>query len=131
MEEEEKEPGTPYYTNSTQLPVGQTEDLFEACQLQDKLQTKYTGGTVLHAFIGEKLSAANAKLIIKTIFGKYSLPYLSVSPTFSICPDHGYFSGEHFKCPTCGKDSEVWARIVGYMRPVQQWNVGKLSLIHI
>ena len=92
----------PYYTNSTQLPVGYTDDLFEAVKLQDPLQTKYTGGTVLHAFLGERLSSGKeAKLIIKKIFQKYKLPYISLTPTFSICPSHGYLEGEHFECPKC------------------------------
>lgn len=96
--------------------------------MQDSLQCKYTGGTVLHAFLGERLpSGKEAKLVIKKIFEKYSLPYLSISPTFSICPEHGYIEGEQSKCPTCGKDCEVWARVVGYMRPVGQWNKGKVE----
>lgn len=120
----------PYYTNSTQLPVGYTDDLFEAVKLQDPLQTKYTGGTVLHAFLGERLSSGKeAKLIIKKIFQKYKLPYISLTPTFSICPSHGYLEGEHFTCPKCllEQPCEVYSRVVGYLRPVQQWNDGKVS----
>jgi len=120
----------PYYTNSTQLPVGYTEDLFEAVKLQDPLQTKYTGGTVLHAFLGERLSSGKeAKIIIKKIFQKYKLPYISLTPTFSICPSHGYLEGEHFTCPKCllEQPCEVYSRVVGYLRPVQQWNNGKVS----
>lgn len=128
--QEEKAPVEPYYTNSTQLPVGYTDDLFEAVKLQDSLQTKYTGGTVLHGFVGERLpSGKEAKLIIKKIFEKYSLPYLSLTPTFSICPSHGYLTGEHFTCPKCLIDQpcEVYSRVVGYLRPVQQWNNGKVA----
>lgn len=122
-----KEERTPYYTNSTQLPVGYTDDLLEACKLQDPLQSKYTGGTVLHGFIGEKISAENAKLIIKTVFTKYKMPYLSITPTFSICKNHGYINGEHFTCPECKEECEVYSRVVGYIRPVQQWNKGKVQ----
>lgn len=128
--QEFKEKGVPYYTNSTQLPVGYTDDLFEAVKLQDPLQTKYTGGTVLHGFVGERLpSGKEAKLIIKKIFEKHSLPYLSLTPTFSICPNHGYLVGEHFTCPKCliEQPCEVYSRVVGYLRPVQQWNNGKVS----
>jgi ribonucleoside-triphosphate reductase len=117
---------TPYYTNSTQLPVNYTDDIFEALDLQDELQTKYTGGTVLHMFVGEHIEdTAALKELMKRIFTQYRLPYLSFTPTFSVCPDHGYIAGEYFKCPYCGKDSEVWSRIVGYYRPVQNWNKGK------
>ncbi len=118
----------PYYTNSSQLPVGFTHDLFEALDLQDGLQTKYTGGTVLHAFLGERISNPETiKALLKKIFGKYSLPYLTFTPTFSICPNHGYLSGEHFTCPKCliTQPCEVYSRIVGYIRPVQQWHPGK------
>jgi ribonucleoside-triphosphate reductase len=117
---------TPYYTNSTQLPVNYTDDIFEALDLQDELQTKYTGGTVLHMFTGEKIEDTNAlKKLLQRIFTQYKLPYLSFTPTFSICPDHGYIPGEHFTCPHCGKESEVWSRVVGYYRPMQNWNKGK------
>lgn len=118
----------PYYTNSTQLPVGFTHDLFEALDLQDGLQTKYTGGTVLHAFLGERISNPETiKVLLKKIFTKYSLPYLTFTPTFSICPNHGYIAGEHFTCPKCliAQPCEVYSRIVGYIRPIQQWHVGK------
>jgi ribonucleoside-triphosphate reductase len=118
----------PYYTNSTQLPVGFTEDVFEALDLQNELQTKYTGGTVLHIFLGEKISDPNAaKNLIKKIFEKYSLPYVTLTPTFSICPTHGYLAGEHFECPQCAikQPCEVYSRVVGYIRPVQQWHKGK------
>jgi ribonucleoside-triphosphate reductase len=116
----------PYYTNSSQLPVGYTDDLFEALRLQDSLQSKYTGGTVLHAFLGEKISDVNTtKNLIKNVFENYQLPYLSITPTYSICNEHGYLDGEQFKCPICGADTEVWTRVVGYYRPVQNFNRGK------
>lgn len=114
------------YTNSTQLPVGATEDLFEALKLQDELQAKYTGGTVLHAFLGERIHDPEVtKNLIKNIFTNYKLPYLSMTPTFSVCPEHGYLDGEQFTCPTCGSDCEVWTRVVGFYRPVQNFNKGK------
>jgi ribonucleoside-triphosphate reductase len=118
----------PYYTNSSQLPVGYTEDAFEALELQDNLQDKYTGGTVFHTFLGERINDINtAKSMVKKIADNYHLPYFTLSPTFSICPVHGYLEGEHYNCPKCVIDQscEVYSRIVGYIRPVQQWNVGK------
>lgn len=118
----------PYYTNSSQLPVGFTDDIFQALELQNDLQTKYTGGTVLHIFLGEKISdPLMAKNLVKKIFEKYSLPYITLTPTFSICPTHGYISGEHFECPQCTikQPCEVYSRVVGYIRPVQQWHKGK------
>lgn len=116
----------PYYTNSTQLPVQTTDDLFEALDHQDELQTRYTGGTVLHLFLGERLANPQAvKALVRRIASGYRLPYFSLTPTFSVCPEHGYVSGEHFKCPHCGAASEVYSRVVGYLRPVQQWNEGK------
>lgn len=118
----------PYYTNSSQLPVGYSEDVFEALDLQDDLQTKYTGGTVFHIFLGEKINDINTtKSLVKKISSNYKLPYFTLSPTFSICPTHGYIAGEHHKCPKCVIDQpcEVYSRIVGYIRPVQQWNDGK------
>ncbi|MCK5459639.1 ribonucleoside triphosphate reductase [Candidatus Parcubacteria bacterium] len=125
-EEVLKKKASPYYTNSTNLPVGYTDDLFKALDLQDEIQTKYTGGTVLHCFIGERLpSAKAAKNLVKKIAEKYRLPYYSITPSFSVCPTHGYLSGEHFKCPDCGIDCEVYSRVVGYLRPVQQWNDSK------
>jgi ribonucleoside-triphosphate reductase len=118
----------PFYTNSTHLPVNFTEDIFEALDLQDELQTKYTGGTVVHFFIGEKISDTSViKNLVKKICENYKLPYFSFSPTFSVCPEHGYLNGEHFQCPNCQKDCEVYSRIVGYLRPVGQWNKGKLA----
>lgn len=116
----------PYYTNSTHLPVNFSDDIFEVLSLQDDLQTLYTGGTVLHTFVGEKeLSAASAKNYIRKVTDNFRLPYITISPSFSICPEHGYMAGEHFTCPKCGAKSEVYSRIVGYMRPVSQWNDGK------
>jgi ribonucleoside-triphosphate reductase len=118
----------PYYTNSTQLPVNYTDDLFEALKLQDPLQTRYTGGTVFHAFLGEAVSDTKAvKNLIKTVFEKFRLPYFTLTPTFSVCPVHGYISGEHHTCPKCTIEQpcEVYSRIVGYLRPVQQWHFGK------
>ncbi len=116
----------PYYTNSSQLPVGYTEDIFEALDIQDKLQTLYTSGTVFHAFIGEKLpdhKAAGA--LVRKIAENYKLPYYTLSPTYSVCQDHGYLPGEQFTCPECNKKTEVYSRITGYYRPVQNWNEGK------
>jgi ribonucleoside-triphosphate reductase len=118
----------PYYTNSSHLPVGFSDDVFDALKLQDDLQTKYTGGTVLHGFIGERITDHEmVKVLLKKIFTKYHLPYFTFTPTFSICPNHGYISGEHFICPHCliPQQCEVYSRVVGYIRPVQQWHVGK------
>ncbi|HEO69909.1 MAG TPA: ribonucleoside triphosphate reductase [Candidatus Hydrogenedentes bacterium] len=118
--------GTPYYTNSTQLPVGYTDDPFEVLELQDELQSLYTGGTVLHVYLGESLDdVAVAKRFIQKVFGRYKLPYLSLTPTFSVCPQHGYVRGEHFTCPKCGIECEVWSRVVGYLRPIANYNKGK------
>ena len=117
---------TPYYTNSSHLPVGYTDDIFEALDIQDELQTLYTSGTVFHAFLGEKLPDWKAAAaLVKKIAENYRLPYYTLSPTYSICKDHGYISGEQFTCPICGKDTEVYSRITGYYRPVQNWNEGK------
>lgn len=118
----------PYYTNSSHLPVGYTADIFSALDIQDELQTLYTSGTVFHAFLGEKLPdwKSTAKLV-RTIAENYKLPYYTISPTYSICKEHGYISGEHFKCPKCGQPAEVYSRITGYYRPVQNWNDGKLQ----
>jgi ribonucleoside-triphosphate reductase len=118
----------PYYTNSTHLPVDYTDDLFEALNHQDELQAAYTGGTVLHLFMGERVSdIESVKNLIKKVFSNYKLPYITITPTFSICPTHGYLSGEHFNCPKCTIEQpcEVYSRIVGYLRPVTQWNSGK------
>lgn len=116
----------PYYTNSTQMPVGHTEDIFEVLENQDDLQSLYTGGTVLHLYLGEKIDdPATCKRLLQKIFTRYRLPYVSITPTFSICNDHGYIAGEHFSCPTCQSDCEVWSRVTGYLRPVENYNVGK------
>jgi len=116
----------PYYTNSTQLPVDFTDDVFEALDLQDRIQTKYTGGTVFHAFVGERLSdPAAVKRLVHKVCTNYHLPYLTFTPTFSVCPSHGYLSGEMETCPTCQEPCEVYSRVVGYLRPVKQWNKGK------
>ena len=116
----------PYYTNSSHLPVSYTEDIFAALDIQDELQTLYTSGTVFHAFLGEKLptwqAAAN---LVRKIAENYKLPYYTMSPTYSVCTDHGYIAGEAYKCPICGKTTEVYSRITGYYRPVQAWNDGK------
>ncbi|MBQ1316380.1 MAG: ribonucleoside triphosphate reductase [Lachnospiraceae bacterium] len=118
--------GTPYYTNSSHLPVGYTEDIFSALDIQDDLQTLYTSGTVFHAFLGEKLpdwkAAAN---LVRKIAENYKLPYYTMSPTYSVCKNHGYLTGEQFVCPYCGEKTEVYSRITGYYRPVQNWNDGK------
>lgn len=116
----------PYYTNSTQLPVQCTDDIFEAIEKQETLQTLYTGGTVLHGFLGEQITdVETCKLFIKKTMENSSIPYITVTPTFSICEDHGYITGEAFECPQCGKQTEVWTRVVGFHRPVQSWNRGK------
>ncbi len=116
----------PYYTNSSHLPVSFTEDIFAALDIQDELQTLYTSGTVFHAFLGEKLpSWESAAKLVKTIAENYRLPYYTMSPTYSVCPKHGYLSGEHFTCPECGSNAEVYSRITGYYRPVQNWDDGK------
>ncbi len=116
----------PFYTNSTQLPVNYSDDIFEVLDHQDDLQTKYTGGTVVHIFAGERISNIETmKNLVKKVCNNYKLPYFTFSPTFSTCPNHGYVAGEHFTCPTCGADCEVYSRVVGYIRPVKQWNKGK------
>lgn len=121
----------PYFTNSTQLPVNYSDDIFEVLDHQDELQTKYTGGTVVHIFAGERISNINTmKNLVKKVCNNYKLPYFTFSPTFSTCPNHGYVAGEHFKCPECGAECEVYSRIVGYIRPVNQWNKGKQMEFH-
>ena len=121
-----REGETPYYTNSSHLPVGYTSDIFEALDIQDELQTLYTSGTVFHAFLGEKLPDWKAAAtLVRKIAQNYKLPYYTISPTYSICKEHGYIAGEHFTCPHCGKEAEVYSRITGYYRPVQNWNDGK------
>lgn len=116
----------PYYSNSTQLPVNCTDDIFELLDHQDDLQTKYTGGTVVHIFAGERINdTTTMKNLVKKICENYHLPYFTFSPTFSVCPTHGYVAGEHQTCPDCGSECEIYSRIVGYIRPVKQWNKGK------
>ena len=118
----------PYYTNSTHLPVNYTEDIFEVLQLQDNLQTKYNGGTVLHIFMGEQVSDINVvKNLINKISNNFKLPYFTLTPTFSVCPSHGYLNGMQKECSTCGAETEVYSRVVGYLRPIKQWNNGKQS----
>jgi ribonucleoside-triphosphate reductase len=116
----------PYYSNSTQLPVNYTDDIFELLDHQDDLQTKYTGGTVVHIFAGERINdISTMKNLVRKICNNYHLPYFTFSPTFSVCPTHGYVAGEHTTCPDCGSECEIYSRIVGYIRPVKQWNKGK------
>ncbi|MBQ2059399.1 MAG: thioredoxin family protein, partial [Firmicutes bacterium] len=118
--------GTPYYTNSSHLPVGFSDDVFSALGVQDRLQTLYTSGTVFHAFLGEKLPGwQSAATLVRTIAENYKLPYYTISPTYSICKNHGYLAGEVYTCPECGAKTEVYSRITGYYRPVQNWNDGK------
>ena len=118
--------GTPYYTNSSHLPVGYTDDIFAALDIQDELQTLYTSGTVFHAFLGEKLPDWQAAAaLVRKIAENYKLPYYTLSPTYSVCRNHGYIAGEAFKCPSCSEKTEVYSRITGYYRPVQNWNDGK------
>ena len=121
-----EESGTPFYTNSTQLPVNYTDDVFELLDKQDSLQALYTGGTVVHVFLGEAAPDPDSvKNFVRTVCSNYRLPYFTITPTFSICPQHGYLRGEHPKCPECGSHTEVYSRVVGYLRPVHQWNDGK------
>ncbi|HCP16535.1 TPA: ribonucleoside triphosphate reductase, partial [candidate division WOR-3 bacterium] len=116
----------PFYTNSTHLTVNYSEDVFEVLDLQDSLQTRYTGGTVLHFFLGERVSdPASVKTLVRKICENYHLPYFTLTPSFSICPNHGYLDGEVEKCGQCGESCEVYSRVVGYLRPVKQWNDGK------
>ena len=116
----------PYYTNSSHLPVDYTDDIFEVLDLQDDLQTKYTGGNSCYLFIGEEITDVNSiKSLVRTICEKYHLPYFTITPTFSVCPNHGYMAGRVDQCKKCGADTEVYSRIVGYIRPIQQWNQGK------
>ena len=125
-EEEYKKGAEPFYTNSTQLPVNYTDDIFEALDLQDEIQTKYTGGVVLHIFAGERIENPEAiKVLVRKICENYHLPYFTFTPTFSVCPAHGYLPGEQKECPECGLESEIYSRVVGYLRPVRQWNKGK------
>jgi Oxygen-sensitive ribonucleoside-triphosphate reductase len=108
------------------LPVNYTDDVFEALDLQDKIQTKYTGGTVLHIFAGERVKDPRTiKVLVNRICNNYRLPYFTFTPVFSVCPTHGYITGEHPECPRCGDRCEVYSRVVGYLRPIKQWNKGK------
>ncbi len=119
-----------YYTNSSQLPVGFTDDIIEMIELQDELQSLYTGGTVQHLYLGERIEdLSTAKQIIQKVFARYKMPYISLTPTFSVCDEHGYLVGEQFVCPHCGAKTEVWSRVVGYLRPVQNYNEGKKGRI--
>ncbi|GAA1467951.1 ribonucleoside triphosphate reductase [Microbacterium thalassium] len=119
-------PENPYYTNSSQLPVGFTDDPFEALTLQESLQQKYTGGTVMHLYLGEAApSGAACKALVRRSLERFRIPYLTITPTFSICPVHGYVSGDHAACPACGRECEVWTRVMGYFRPVSSFNIGK------
>lgn len=127
----DKTDGSPYYTNSSHLPVDFTDDIFEALDHQDDLQTKYTSGTVFHAFLGEKLpNWKSAMMLTRKIAENYKLPYFTFSPTYSICPDHGYIKGEEWTCPECGKKTEVYSRVTGYYRAVQNFNDGKEHEYH-
>jgi ribonucleoside-triphosphate reductase (formate) len=120
--------GRPFYTNSSQLPVQYSDDIFEVLDLQDELQTKYTGGTVVHLFVGEEIvDSRNVRELVRLICERYHMPYFTVTPTFSVCPTHGYLSGKHELCPHCGAAAEVYSRVVGYLRPVNQWNEGKVE----
>lgn len=119
---------SPYYTNSTQLPVSFTDDIFSALDLQEELQVRYTGGTVFHIYLGERIENIEAcKKLLQRIMGRYRVPYITITPTFSICLDHGYLPGEQYECSQCGRETEVWSRVVGFYRPVQNWNKGKQS----
>ncbi|MCJ7608414.1 ribonucleoside triphosphate reductase, partial [Candidatus Bathyarchaeota archaeon] len=131
-EEHVKKGAEPFYSNSTQLPVDYSSDLFESLANQDGLQTLYTGGTVFHIFLGERVPAwkATARLV-KAVCNNFHIPYITITPTFSICPTHGYIDGEHRECPTCGGKCEVYSRVVGYLRPVDQWNDGKQAEFNI
>ena len=121
-----KDGDTPFYTNSSHLPVGYTSDIFQALDIEDQFQTLYTTGTVFHAFLGQRLpNWESCMKLVRKIAENYKLPYYTMSPTYSICPDHGYLTGEQWKCPHCGKETEVYSRITGYYRPVKNWNAGK------
>jgi len=125
-EEEWRKGAEPFYTNSTQLPVNYTDDIFEVLDLQDEIQRKYTGGTALHIYIGEQIKdPESVKILVRKICENYHLPYFTITPTFSICPAHGYLPGEQERCPKCEARCEVYSRVVGYLRPINQWNEGK------
>jgi ribonucleoside-triphosphate reductase len=125
-EDEYRKGAAPFYTNSTQLPVNYTDDIFETLKLQDDLQAKYTGGTALHIYLEEQVSDLEAiKALIRKVVTNYRLPYFTITPTFSVCPSHGYLNGKQEKCPFCNDETEVYSRVVGYLRPIKQWNDGK------
>ena len=125
-----REGAAPYYTNSTQLPVNYTDDLYEALVHQDDLQAKYTGGTVHHIFLGEKVDdIETVKNLVKKVTSSFKLPYFTLTPTFSICPSHGYLNGKQEVCPICENETEVYSRVVGYLRPVSSMNLGKKAEI--
>jgi ribonucleoside-triphosphate reductase len=125
-EEQFTQGADPFYTNSSQLPVNYTDDIFEAMELQDDLQTRYTGGTVFHIFLGEQICEfQSTKNLVRKVTENFRMPYFTLTPTFSVCPNHGYISGHHEKCPKCGHSAEVYSRVVGYLRPIHQWNGGK------
>ena len=119
---------SPFYTNSSHLPVSYTNDIFQALEMEDDLQVLYTSGTVFHAFLGERIPDwKSAASLVKKIASNFKLPYFTLSPTYSVCPEHGYIQGEHFTCPVCGHEAEVYSRITGYYRPVRNWNDGKAA----
>jgi len=125
-EEQSHHGAQPFYTNSSHLPVNYTDDIIEALNIQDNLQTKYTGGTVMHLFLGERIADPRAiPALVKKICENYKLPYFTITPTFSVCSSHGYIAGEHQECSTCGRACEVYSRIVGYLRPLSQWHTAK------
>ncbi|MCK9266474.1 ribonucleoside triphosphate reductase [bacterium] len=127
-EEEFQNGAEPFYTNSTHLPVNYTDDIFESLELQDEMQSMYTGGTVIHLYTGETISSTDGvKKLVKTICEKFKLPYFTITPTFSVCPEHGYIKGEMHVCDKCRKETEIYSRVVGYLRPVNQWNKGKTA----
>jgi ribonucleoside-triphosphate reductase len=122
----------PFYTNSTQLPVNYSDDIFQILDLQDGLQARYTGGTVQHVFLGEAVAnPQSVKAFVRRVCEKYRLPYFTLSPSFTVCPAHGYLRGEVPECPHCGIKTEVYSRVVGYLRPVSQWNGGKQAEFHL
>jgi len=119
------------YTNSTQVPVDYTDDIFKVIELQDELQSMYTGGTVLHLYLGERIEDKQVcKKLIQKVFSNSKMPYISITPTFSICADHGYLAGEQYHCPNCGVKTEVWSRVTGYLRMIQDFNESKLDEFH-
>lgn len=125
-EESYKRGAEPFYTNSSQLPVNYTDDVFEALELQEEIQTKYTGGTVFHVYVGENITDGGViRNLVRKICENFRIPYFTITPVFSICPSHGYLAGSQEKCPHCGRECEVYSRVVGYLRPVSQWNAGK------